>query len=142
MAARLENNPGRVSDLARQQEKRLDEIQIPCNFCGIWMTLPDKVKFDLTGLRLIWKTGGPRGICQPCVRAVGFQEFVKFYEGTTDALRIEHDYGVRFLDILVRCHCCMRALTDAEKGAIISTKSPVHRVRGLWKSRCMHCSNY
>nr|DAZ92262.1 TPA_asm: E6 [Manis javanica papillomavirus 1] len=140
MAQRRSENPLRIALLARSQEKGIAEVDIPCNFCGLLLPLSDKVKFDVTHLNLLWKPDGPKGICQSCVKAIGYQEFCTYYEGTFTGAEIQFRYGCTFVDLNIRCQFCMRLLSDAEKSAILTTGSPVHRVRGLWKSRCIQCS--
>jgi hypothetical protein len=135
----MESYPESVAGLAVLLDIPIEDLLIPCNFCGNFLSFLELNEFDAKNLTLIWKEHLVFACCRCCCTASGFFEFQNFYEGSVIGRDIETVEHKSIFDITVRCHQCLRLLDLIDKLDICGRSQHFHKVRGAWRGRCKYC---
>ncbi|AEA35073.1 early protein E6 [Human papillomavirus 152] len=135
----MESYPQSVAGLASLLDIPVEDLLIPCNFCGTFLTFLELQEFDAKVLTLIWKEHLVYACCRCCCTASGFFEFQHFYEQSVLGRDIETVANATIFQIVVRCHQCLRLLDQIDKLDICGRRQHFHKVRGGWRGRCRFC---
>ena len=135
----MESYPQSVAQLARLLDIPVEDLLIPCNFCGNFLTFLELHEFDHKILTLIWKDHLVFACCRCCCTASGYFEFQHFYEQSVIGRDIETVEQKTIFEVIVRCHQCLRLLDQIDKLDICGRRQYFHKVRGGWRGRCRFC---
>lgn len=135
----MESYPQSVAGLASLLDIPVEDVLLPCNFCGKFLTFLELQEFDAKILTLIWKEHLVYACCRCCCTASGFFEFQHFYEQSVLGRDIETVANKTIFEIVVRCHQCLRLLDQIDKLDICGRRQHFHKVRGGWRGRCRFC---
>ncbi|ADQ39306.1 E6 [Colobus guereza papillomavirus 2] len=131
--------PKTAVGLAHLLDIPLDDLLLPCTFCGRFLSFSEVCEFDDKKLSLIWHNYTVSACCRCCCVATATYEFNEFYEQTVNGREIEQVTGLSILHLDVRCQNCLRFLDNIEKLDICGRNRPFHKVRNWWKGICRHC---
>ncbi|AGA15831.1 E6 [Canis familiaris papillomavirus 15] len=128
-----------ISSLAEHIHVPVEDLLVPCVFCGNFLDLRDLLDFDKKCLQLTWKKGFPHGTCSKCAREVSEKECKLFTEAvlTASGFFCEIDGGLSGVN--VRCRLCLKLLNLGEKEEAVSRGERFFRVRRRWRARCRAC---
>lgn len=131
--------PHTISQLCALVHLPPESLCLVCAFCDKLMQSIDYYHFGLASLSLIWRRGWPFACCLPCCLTASFLEVAYFYEGSASAETVESLTCNTLSSLPVRCHCCLKYLTEEEKNYHREQKVFLHRIRGRWKGCCTYC---
>ncbi|AEO16195.1 E6 [Canis familiaris papillomavirus 8] len=129
-----------AASLAAHIKVPIEDLLLPCVFCGRFLDFHELTAFDYKQLQLTWKGGFPRGCCIPCAKTVSEQECMLFTEVVLTSEEFANQVG-GFASIFVRCRLCLKLLSLTEKVNAILHGEQFLRVRGRWRARCRCCIN-
>ncbi|ABM67065.1 E6 [Macaca fascicularis papillomavirus 1] len=131
--------PQTGSALAALLGLQLQELSLPCNFCGNFLSVSELLELEEKGLQLIWKGDFVYGCCRCCCVATATYECMAFLEDTILGSDIEEREGKPIAEISIRCQNCLRRLDLIDKLDIVGRNELFHKVRGRWKGLCRQC---
>nr|AYA94586.1 MAG: E6 protein [Human papillomavirus] len=132
-------HPRTVLELSKLLEIPVEDLLIPCNFCGAFLDYFELCDFEAKVLTLIWKGDLVFGCCHRCCTATAQFEFNTFYEQTVVGREIEAVEHKSIFDICVRCRHCLRCLDIFDKLDICGRQQHFYKVRSAWKGLCRLC---
>ncbi|AYD74598.1 E6 [Macaca mulatta papillomavirus 5] len=118
---------------------RLDQLQIPCVFCKLNLSLFDLHHFSVLNLNLLLRDTVFYGCCRKCLHLSAAYEFYKYYQCSADIEYITVLSSETLGRLQIRCETCMKRLTVTEKYDCVSNKDKCHLVRGIWRAPCRLC---
>ncbi|AEP82741.1 unnamed protein product [Canis familiaris papillomavirus 10] len=117
----------------------LEDLLLPCVFCGVFLTYSDLVAFDFKKLQLTWKKGYPHASCSACARKVAERERELFTERILTGVQFAEQFGGGLTTVFCRCFGCLKLLTVTELVLAITRGDSFFLVRGRWRGRCRTC---
>ncbi|AJP70541.1 E6 [Canis familiaris papillomavirus 16] len=132
--------PWSVAGLCSQWGATLNDIPLPCVFCGELIDFDDKVAFDFKGLQITWKNRKPHACCTRCARVVCRAEVSEFTEEEVSAWNFYNRVGAGIIYVPVRCTVCLAVVTNTQKLAALQNRQNFKKVRGRWRTECSNCA--
>lgn len=117
----------------------MPNLEVVCVYCSKPLSVIDKYFFDGRKLHLLWQTGVPRAVCEPCLRVVARHERNIFFERQVAPSDLEKEWGIPLGDLPVRCQHCYIFLVPEEKLNHISRSEPYVVVAGKPRGTCTVC---
>ncbi|ASH99062.1 E6 [Ailuropoda melanoleuca papillomavirus 4] len=131
--------PATVAELCLRAGVPRDDVQVPCVFCGGFLTFTELCEFDAKCMRLRWKDGRAFGCCVRCACIVGKAERDRFLQASVVGIDLVRYCRGGFLRLTVRCWSCLRLMGATEKVSAVLAGQSFDLVRGRWRARCRFC---
>ncbi|ACU27457.1 E6 [Canis familiaris papillomavirus 6] len=128
--------PTTVKGLSERTGASFIDLLLPCNFCSRFLTNIEKAFFDLSPFQLVWRNDCVYGCCQKCIRDCALLEESFYFEKFLSESELEELWTRS--KVIVRCHRCMKSLTEIEKNSCKFEKI-IRLVRGQYRGLCDLC---
>lgn len=131
--------PRTVTGLCLRTGTPLEELALPCVFCGTHMSQTDLNHFDYAALQLTWKDEGPYGSCVRCLLASSRYEREHHCTGIWPLHEWYGPLNGPLFNEFIRCLYCYAPLTTGEKLQLLLENSCIYQVRGRLRAVCRLC---
>lgn len=139
MAAKMNQRPRSIAELANQLGVLIDDLYLPCRFCLRSLHLQDCLNFDFKKLQLLYKCNGIYACCSGCSRTLATREHDIFCRLELLGHELYDLLHIPLFLIFMRCRRCLKVLSQIEKLDMISTNQHFCSIRGWWRGICSVC---
>ncbi|ASH99069.1 E6 [Ailuropoda melanoleuca papillomavirus 4] len=130
--------PTSVKGLAALTGVPLVDFLLPCHFCKRFLTNIEKLRFDESPLRLLWREGCAFGCCLACIRLCSKIERSCHKKKHTNCRKIKEKFGKEILEVGIRCSACYKRLHSREIQKSANNQR-LFEVRGKVRGFCDLC---
>lgn len=131
--------PKTVLEVAKLFNTTVEELTLPCNFCGRLLRATEKHIYDKHYFKVRWQDGRPLGCCRRCIRLCGVLEFALYFQRNLLAEDIRASTGAPVWFQQIRCRRCLKPLSKKEKVLLQKRREFFYEVRGKLRAHCTLC---